>query len=124
MRYIYFEVHRIYCDGEENHRELVRKDIKNINELVHRPDNLSSTGDGSFRTITKQGTRKIEHQGEIQRLECDLFIDQVWLDLDVYKDSEQEDIFDIYTAEDVRKVKFKLRFMTPPRHALVYKKRR
>tara|TARA_R110000796_G_scaffold34373_4_gene88847 strand:- start:2268 stop:2642 length:375 start_codon:yes stop_codon:yes gene_type:complete len=124
MRYIYFEVHRIYTDGEENRLDLISKEIKNANELVHRPDNLSSTGDWGFRTRTSQGIRKIEYKGEIKRIPCELIVDQVWLDLDVYKDKEIENTFDIYTYEDVRKVKFDLRFKKPPRHALVYKRRR
>ena len=72
MRYIYFEIHSIYTEQDKWIPE--SRQIKNVNILQLQPDNLNSSGHCELRTITERNT-------EVQ---SNLYLDQIWVDLDVY----------------------------------------
>ena len=73
MKYIYFEIHTIYT--EEDKWIPASRQIKNVNELLLPPEDLSSSGYKGFRTVTERNTE----------ITSNLFLDQIWVDLDVYK---------------------------------------
>jgi len=107
MRYIYFEIHRIYIPGEENKMELLTKDIKNSDELVYGNE-YNRDGVKYNRTITNLGSKQIE-VSNLQFIYKDaiLFMDQIWVDLEKYKNTE---VIGVFSVEDVSKVTFELKF--------------